>query len=73
MKGLFSHCHRHYRSCQSPKMTNNHLNSLSYDDGYCHKHDGLLTMNNHAHSMMNNSFDSEELQLTEIIPHWKKW
>lgn len=73
MKGLFSHCYRHYRSCQSPNMTNNHLNGLSYDDGYCHKYDGLLTMNNHAHSMMNNSFDSEELQLTEIIPHWKKW
>ncbi len=54
-------------------MTNNHLNSLSYDDGYCHEHDGLMKMNNHAHPMMNNSFDNGELQLTEIIPHWKKW
>ncbi|MEQ1454068.1 hypothetical protein [Acinetobacter seifertii] len=54
-------------------MTNNHLNSLSYDDGYCHEHDGLLTMNNHAHPMMNNSYDSEELQLTETVQCWKKW
>lgn len=72
MKGLFSHCYRHYRSCRSPKMMNNHLNGLSYDDGYCHEHDSLMKMNNHAHPMMNNSFDSEELQLTETVRCWKK-